>query len=254
MASDGDSETTATLKLALPLIKDLALYVYNDNATPAFPENAELVGLLTIFLSQSTFLASGVKKMIRLKDVVAILKDEATPKLLIEMEAGRSRHTKTRARVAEIVAKIRGMDGFEPDSALDKLCGMGNEMSDSFEQYLGNPLWNDTLARKAKDMEQVILAETNRLMDLTSGKASLWKAGLSAESSLEDVLAQYDDHLEALDGRALKKGVKLLCEDCGCFLFPRVRGCAPSFASEILFCRMDGLWVLPFLRVSDFEG
>ena len=67
---------------------------------------AALVHSLLILVSQSTFLASGVKKMIKKKEVTAILLDPTTEKLLDEMEAGRTRHKKTVSQLQEIALKL----------------------------------------------------------------------------------------------------------------------------------------------------
>ena len=77
--------------------------VYTDDA---MKDVAALVHSLLILVSQSTFLASGVKKMIKKKEVTAILLDPTTEKLLDEMEAGRTRHKKTVSQLQEIALKL----------------------------------------------------------------------------------------------------------------------------------------------------
>ena len=77
--------------------------VYTDDA---MKDVAALVHSLLILVSQSTFLASGVKKMIKKKEVTAILLDPITEKLLDEMEAGRTRHKKTVSQLQEIALKL----------------------------------------------------------------------------------------------------------------------------------------------------
>ena len=116
----------------------------------------------------------------------------------------------------EIVEKIKAQLAPDAESPLAKLCDLTTGTVQSFEQYLAHNLWDDTLARKLKDMEQKVLAESQRLLGLCDKKhaagESSWKAGLSAESTIADVLDEYVKQLDDLDGKNLRKGIKVFAE------------------------------------------
>ena len=180
-----------------------------------------------LLISQATFLASGVKKLLRpkVKDAAELLKEDGILALLDSMEDGRTRYTKSLNSLLEIQGKIeKNMAVEEP---LAKLLEVASETPNSFEKLLKDPMWDDCLGRRASLMEEHLKTEYRRLNSMCNEKHSEgdspWKQDLSPTASTPELSAAYHLHLENLDGKELKKGIKELSQvgvsQEGCYRF-----------------------------------